>query len=312
MKQTPMVSVLMTSFNREKYIAEAIKSVLIQSFDNFELIIIDDCSIDCTLEIAKSFDDNRIRVYQNNVNLGQFLNRNKAASLARGKYLKYVDSDDLIYENCLELFVNSIEGYEDVYLSSCLYNTKLLNEVDVKLINSLYLESVEAFKFHYEFGGVLFAGPTATIYERRAFLRIGGFNDNLGINADVDLNMKLCALGSRVGFVENCIFWRKHAEQIDIQQSDTFRMIRERYLIDVVNLSQLDRNLFPKNKINLWFSIVCRNIGRSLLRQFFKGQLRSVFYVFFSVPHRIRIISTLFIPTFILNRLFSSFKEDIV
>ena len=86
-----LVSVLMTSFNRDKYIAEAIDSVLASTYQNWELIIVDDCSKDKTVEIAKSYEakDNRIKVYVNKKNLGDYPNRNKAASYAKGKYIKY-------------------------------------------------------------------------------------------------------------------------------------------------------------------------------------------------------------------------------
>ena len=94
--QPPLVSVLMTSYNREKYIGLAIESVLNSTYQNWELIICDDCSSDGTVEIAKSFakKDARIRVYINERNLGDYPNRNRAAQYAVGTYLKYVDADD--------------------------------------------------------------------------------------------------------------------------------------------------------------------------------------------------------------------------
>ena len=92
--RVPLVSVLMTAYNREKYIAEAIESVLASTYSNLELIIVDDCSKDNTLQIATNYQakDDRIKVYKNEKNLGDYPNRNKAASYAKGKYLKYVDS----------------------------------------------------------------------------------------------------------------------------------------------------------------------------------------------------------------------------
>jgi glycosyltransferase involved in cell wall biosynthesis len=310
MKHTPLVSVLMTSFNREKYISEAINSVLCQTFTDFELIILDDCSTDNTLEIVNSFDDLRIRVYQNDTNLGQFPNRNKAASLATGKYLKYVDSDDRILKGCLENFVGAIENCDDTYLVSCLINEKLNKRVDFKESLFLHLDRVKAYEFHYEHGGLLFVGPTGTMYDRVAFERIGGFNDELGINADVDVNLKLCALG-RVAFVENCIFWRKHDQQIDCQQSDKLRMMKERYLIDYINLSQLNLDVFPKNKIGLWLAIVSRNLARNLFVQLFKFNYKATINVFFSVPRKFSILGLLIFPTFLLYKLFSNSREDL-
>ena len=94
----------MTAYNRQDYIAEAIESVLASTYKNFELIISDDCSSDQTLEIARGFalKDERIKVFVNEKNLGDYPNRNKAASYARGKYIQYIDSDDLLHN--LEIF----------------------------------------------------------------------------------------------------------------------------------------------------------------------------------------------------------------
>ena len=77
----PQVSVLMTSYNRQDYIAAAIESVLASSLENFELIIVDDRSSDDTLSIARKYEqrDARIKVYLNEKNLGDYPNRNKAA-----------------------------------------------------------------------------------------------------------------------------------------------------------------------------------------------------------------------------------------
>src|SRR3954447_2239406 len=107
MGANPLVSILMTAFNREKYIGEAIQSVLDSSYTNLELIIVDDNSTDRTVEIARSYQkkDVRIKVFINERQLGDYPNRNKAASYATGKYIKYVDSDDYIYPRGLEMMV---------------------------------------------------------------------------------------------------------------------------------------------------------------------------------------------------------------
>ena len=83
---TPLVSVLMTAYNREKYIAEAIESVLASTFQDFELIIVDDCSRDHTVEIVRRYtSDPRLQVHVNEKNLGDYPNRNRAASLVQNR-----------------------------------------------------------------------------------------------------------------------------------------------------------------------------------------------------------------------------------
>ncbi|MBN8834489.1 MAG: glycosyltransferase family 2 protein [Sphingobacteriales bacterium] len=78
---SPLVSVLMTAYNRQPFIAEAIESVIASTYQNWELIIVDDCSNDDTVSIAKSYllKDNRIQVFENKKNLGDYPNRNLVA-----------------------------------------------------------------------------------------------------------------------------------------------------------------------------------------------------------------------------------------
>ena len=113
----PTVSVLTTCYNREAYIAETIESVLAQTFADFEYIIVDDCSKDGSFEIARSYasKDSRIRLYRNDSNLGDYPNRNKAASYARGKYLKFIDSDDLLYPHALEVCSWYMEKFQNAH-----------------------------------------------------------------------------------------------------------------------------------------------------------------------------------------------------
>jgi glycosyltransferase involved in cell wall biosynthesis len=111
----PATSVLVTVYNREAYLAECLKSILASSFEDFEVIVVDDGSTDGSVEIARHFEslDSRIHVHLNPVNLGDYPNRNRAAELARGKYLKYVDSDDLIRPDGLEKMSSAMEAYPE-------------------------------------------------------------------------------------------------------------------------------------------------------------------------------------------------------
>ena len=101
----------MTSYNRSALIGEAVESVLDSGYSSFELIIVDDASTDDTVAIAQAYacKDDRIKVFVNEINIGDYLNRNKAASYATGKYLKYVDSDDKLLKGGLQYCVACME-----------------------------------------------------------------------------------------------------------------------------------------------------------------------------------------------------------
>lgn len=90
-----LVSVIMPSWNTGKFIAESIQSVIDQTYENWELIIVDDCSTDNTDEVVAKFTDKRIRYFKNEKNSGAALSRNRALREARGEWIAFLDSDDL-------------------------------------------------------------------------------------------------------------------------------------------------------------------------------------------------------------------------
>lgn len=97
-----LVSVVMPSYNTAGYIGAAIQSVLNQTYADWELIIVDDCSTDNTDEIVATFKDDRIQYLKNEKNSGAAASRNKALRLARGKWIAFLDSDDLWLPEKLE------------------------------------------------------------------------------------------------------------------------------------------------------------------------------------------------------------------
>ena len=97
-----LVSIIMPSWNTEKFIAETIQSVLDQTYTNWELLIVDDCSSDRTDEVVASFKDDRIKYFHNERNSGAALTRNKAMWEARGEWIAFLDSDDLWMPEKLE------------------------------------------------------------------------------------------------------------------------------------------------------------------------------------------------------------------
>ena len=107
-------------FNVEKYIAECIESILKQNFTDFEIIVIDDCSTDRSAEIVKNYDDPRIKLYRRVKNFGRSSARNMGVDLSHGKYIYFMDSDDMIHSNLiLTLYQIAEETRADiVYMNS--------------------------------------------------------------------------------------------------------------------------------------------------------------------------------------------------
>ena len=110
----PKISVVMPAYNAENYIAEAIDSILNQTFTDFEFIIIDDCSSDRTAEIVKSCTDPRIRFYRNEHNMGVAATLNRGLDLATGEYIARMDSDDISLPERFEKQVRFMDEHLEV------------------------------------------------------------------------------------------------------------------------------------------------------------------------------------------------------
>lgn len=122
-----LVSVITPSYNTARFIEETIKSVLAQTYTNWEMIIVDDCSTDNTDEVVKPYlSDERIRYYKNEKNSGAAVSRNRALREARGRWIAFLDSDDLWFPEKLEKQISFME--KNGYGFSCTGRTQIDEE----------------------------------------------------------------------------------------------------------------------------------------------------------------------------------------
>ncbi len=115
----PTVSVLMPVYNVEKYVAQAVESILNQTYRDFELIVLDDCSPDKSSAIIDQYDDKRIVRYKGTENVGLANILNVGIGLARGRYIARMDSDDVSFSNRLQTQVDYLEKHKEIALCSC-------------------------------------------------------------------------------------------------------------------------------------------------------------------------------------------------
>ncbi len=203
----PVVSVLMTAYNRERYIGPAIESVLGQTFRDFELIVVDDASSDGTVAVARRFqDDPRVRVVVNPANLGDYPNRNRAAALAGGEFLKYHDSDDVMYPHCLATMLEPLRAEPRAGLalsaSWCWPGGPC----------PMLLTPRMAYQREFLGGGLFMGGPAAGLFRAEAFRRVGGFPQS-GVGSDYLFWLAACAVLWTL-LVPGDLFWyRTHQQQ---------------------------------------------------------------------------------------------------
>lgn len=149
-----MVSIIMPSWNTGRLIAESIQSVIDQTYPNWELLIVDDCSTDNTDEVVEKFHDERIRYFHNESNSGAALTRNHALQKARGEWIAFLDSDDLWMPEKLEHQLNFMQ--ENHYVLSYTEYEKIDEESQPLNIYVSGPEKVSRRKmYHYDYIGQL-------------------------------------------------------------------------------------------------------------------------------------------------------------
>ncbi|MEY2977560.1 MAG: glycosyltransferase family 2 protein [Prochlorotrichaceae cyanobacterium] len=105
----PLISIIVPTYNSERFIVKTINSALEQTFSNFELIIVDDCSRDQTVSIVERIEDSRIRCFSHDVNIGIAANRNRGLAKATGQYVAFLDHDDLWLPDKLMMQLEALE-----------------------------------------------------------------------------------------------------------------------------------------------------------------------------------------------------------
>ena len=151
-----LVSIIMPSYNTANFIGETIKSVLEQTYKNWELLIVDDCSTDNTDEVVARYNDERITDMKNVKNSGAAVSRNKALNVARGKWIAFLDSDDLWYPTKLEEQIKYMEKNDYamwlkiIKRANCYHYDKVLAQYRKRsgsISNHGYLKLI---KWHYK------------------------------------------------------------------------------------------------------------------------------------------------------------------
>ena len=204
----PAVSVLVTVYNREKLVPETVKSILDSSYEDFEIILVDDASSDHSWDVIRQLaeSDDRISAHRNETNLGDYGNRAKAISLSKTDLIKFVDADDLIYPHSLELMVRAMAEAPDAALALSQSSAELDRPYPFAL------SPLEAYQRQFLGCGCLNCGPSGAIFRREAFEQVGGFRD-WGVLNDTDLWLRLAAKWPVVLLPPALVWWRRHEGQ---------------------------------------------------------------------------------------------------
>jgi glycosyltransferase involved in cell wall biosynthesis len=207
MKHYPLVSVIIPVYNGDRYLAEAIQSVLAQTYQLIEIIVIDDGSSDRTAEVAQSFGS-LIR-YEYQSNSGSSAARNRGIELASGEFIAFLDADDLWLEDKLALQIEAFNTNPDVDIVCG----------QIKQFHSPELDEITKAKIHCPSEIMPGNIPSVVVIKRDAFSRVGLFHNEWQMGEFIDWYVRATEQNLKTLMLPNLVALRRlHSTNKGVQQ----------------------------------------------------------------------------------------------
>ncbi len=297
----PKISVILPTYNCENFVAKTIKSVLNQTFEEFEFIIIDDASTDRTRNIINFFakKDRRIKVILNKKNLGIPKTLNKAIREASGKYIAILNHDDLWKPKKLELQFDFLE--KNLNIALCGTWVKLIDEKD-KFIGKVSLPTSSATIVENLKKGYAGLFQPAVMIRKEIFEKIGGYREDLKTTEDIDIFIRIGEIYKITNIPQYLTLIRLHINSFTVEnypqligkgnfkkyeEMDKLLLIAERYKYHLnVSLYFCSKSIFQNLfKIKGWSFLINLLLPRFLKK--LKNQLRKLIH---NLPKRLSIM----------------------
>ncbi len=252
---SPALSIIIPVYNAEKYVGEAMSSLLDQSFADFELIVVNDSSTDRSMEIVSGFDDKRIRILQNETNRGIVYSRNRGLQAARGRYIAPFDADDIALRGKLEIQLDYLQKNPEIGLVGSW--AMLINE-EGKLLNKHWKLDARAEMIP---AMLLFRNyfVQSAVMMRREAISAGGYVDGYDLVEDYRMWSDIADRFGVANFPQYLVKYRVHdssntqsaPERLEAQDRLMFDYLFSRLGIDPTDEKfRLHRMIKNRNPIN--------------------------------------------------------------
>lgn len=207
-----LISVCIPVYNGDNYIRESIDSVLNQTEGNFELLVVDNCSTDHTLEILAAYNDPRIKVFVNKENLGAVPNFNRCIELAKGEFMVLLPHDDILLPTALEVFRKAFISDSEVGLA---YSSYYIIDERSKILQFLSKDAENKIMTGNEAFAILAGGNPiqCAMIKREIYSRLGSWDPNLKMVCDWEMWCRIALAGHKVAYFkdpQNC--YRDHSK----------------------------------------------------------------------------------------------------
>jgi glycosyltransferase involved in cell wall biosynthesis len=252
----PKVSILIPTYNQAQYIKQAIDSALGQDYPNLEVIVSDDASTDETKNIVEQYQDERLKYYRNEKNIGRVANYRKLLyEYATGDYVLTLDGDDyLILTDAISKMINKIDFYEKKERESVIMVMALAKTLygDSEMEYKRDKEScINSFNVFLNWDKTLFFHG-ATLFSRQDALKVGFYEDDI-INTDVESFLKLCLANISNNVIllnETILVWRLHDNNTSLI-SDIDKLFKNLKLVEVPYQYAISRG-YNKERLLEW------------------------------------------------------------
>lgn len=211
----PKISIVIPAYNRAKVIGETLESVLRQKEEDFECLVIDDCSTDETVGVVALFEqqDARIRLVRNETNRGACYSRNRGLEIAKGQFICFLDSDDLLAKDYLVAQCLTLAERPEAGMVAC-QTLRFYKNVEDK--TSFYKPLDEAVTLVRYLNQEISWVTSAALWRVPIIKSIGGFSNGLAMWQDWELNARYLASGGAVAITPKTLVYYRH--QWDSQQ----------------------------------------------------------------------------------------------
>lgn len=240
MKQ-PLVSVIMPVYNTNQRVWEAIESILNQTFEDFEFIIVDDCSTDWSYETCQEYakKDKRIKLYRNDKNWWISNTRNRLISLACTDYIVTQDSDDISNKNRLKLEYDFLSKHKEYWVVS--WNNEIIDETWKRIWYRHYSDNIELIILKK----CPISNPT-TMFRKSLFLKVWGYQEWLNYGEDYDLRLKFYLNWYKIKNLQEYLLkyririWQTKSDNLRQTLKNTIKL-QKKYIKSWIKASFLDK-----------------------------------------------------------------------
>jgi len=263
------------TYNSGEWVRQAIDSVLSSSFDDFEFLISDDYSLDDTWQIIQSYNDPKIRAWKNETNIGEYPNRNKVLNEAKGKYIFYLDGDDILYKDTLKNIHKYLLQFPD---AGAVWGIPI-REIDfavlpyefapAQVLQLIYLTRLPFFSV---------IGFAETVFKTELLKSIGF--DTKYSTGDTYIKRKLALTSTVVMIPEGFSYWRQSPNQASQKVSSNYRSVIDMHFINAEILNDKNLPLTKEAKETALTNIRISEMKLLIQNTWLKGKIKDFFMLY--------------------------------